>query len=189
MKREEKRCAKAHLKSPRRDEGRKLGPVAVFLQGPLVQRGLRPRRWGIVRIRTRTTPPVLRTTSPCTGEALRLRAGRRSGRDISRPYNALGSIFGERRRAAIYGGRRFRTMILKHRVKQRAKSNENRRSKAPPRNLSTFSLSTVDKKRKKCRTAQLCGTFILETSRNYLLERRQMCIFSASWISCSRKSG
>ena len=26
------------------------------------------------------------TTSPCTGEAYRLRAGRGSGRDISRPY-------------------------------------------------------------------------------------------------------
>ena len=53
------------------------------------------------------------------------------GRDISRPYIVSGGISGERRRAAIYGGRNFRRGVstgMRSRVQMQ---DEKRRSKAP----------------------------------------------------------
>ena len=41
----------------------------------------------------------------------------------------------------------------------------------------------------KIRNTTCKRQFLSETPVNYLFDRLQICIFSASWISCSRKSG
>ena len=82
---------------------------------PLYKGGCQLADWGIVRDRKRTTPPVLRTTSPYTGEAkgqglppfssVFARRPLQHGRHIWRPYGVHQKYRLKHCRAAIYRGR------------------------------------------------------------------------------------